>query len=727
MEGVKIMAVDNRSRQKGSPVELQAENQLRRRNEELAALNDIASTVARSLDLDDIMNQALDRVLDVLGLEVGGITLLDVETVDTVSAVYRGLSDESAQGLRTPAVRKRMAEALAARGKPTLVENLLQDPRADYLRETIQKERLHSSAAVPLKARDKTLGLLAVASRRPHKFTAQDVELLTFVGSQIAIAVENASLYDEEMRRMFEMEALRKTTLAITRQLELTELLGSIVRTCREVIPTADGTVIHLLDEKRQLLVPRIPSDTESDPLTKASMSIGEGIAGLVSQEKRSIYVPDTREDPRYLDQGADFRSLMVAPLLIGEKVIGTLSVNSKEVGAFNRDNETMLVTLASQAAIAIENARLYERLKESEERYRTYVENVPDIVYETNAEDRFTYWSPQIENLTGYTPEELLERNVYELPMHPDDVDEIRNRIRQMQEEGREQFTLMFRALHRDGSPLHIEASVRPVLDDTGKLIMNRGVLRDVSERVRLQSQLLHSEKMAALGRLSASVAHEINNPLQSVQNCLTLLGEEIDDRQRQTKLRQYLSIVRSEMERISTIVSRMRDFYRPEHERLQPTHPHVVLESVLELAGKQLQHSDVAVERQWARELPMIQINPDHLKQVFLNLVLNAIDAMPAGGTLRISTAPDQMQASRGQRALSAVRIKFSDTGRGMPPETLSRIFEPFFTTKEDGSGLGLSISYGIIESHNGHIAATSQEGVGTTFSILLPVEQL
>jgi PAS domain S-box-containing protein len=244
--------------------------------------------------------------------------------------------------------------------------------------------------------------------------------------------------------------------------------------------------------------------------------------------------------------------------------------------------------------------------------------------------------------------------------------------------------------------------------------------------ERDQTRAQLIQSAKMAALGRLVASLAHEINNPLQSVQGCLTLLEEELDGRQRGDKMDRYLDIVQREIERIASIVRRTRDFYRPAQEAAERVDLHAIAESVLNLTGKQLQHGGVAVERDWAADLPAIEANPDHLKQVILNLVLNAVDAMPSGGTLRIVTAADQMPGSGDRQPQLAVRITVRDTGRGMSPEVQARLFEPFFTTKEDGAGLGLPISYGIIQAHHGDIAVTSQEGVGTTFSILLPVVQ-
>lgn len=240
-------------------------------------------------------------------------------------------------------------------------------------------------------------------------------------------------------------------------------------------------------------------------------------------------------------------------------------------------------------------------------------------------------------------------------------------------------------------------------------------------------QAQLIQNEKMAALGRLVASLAHEINNPLQAVQGCLTLARRDLSCGKPLETLQRHLEIADNEIERIATILRRMRDFYRPAREERVPTDLHAVLTDVLELAGKQLQENGVAVERTWAGDIPMIQATPDHLKQVFLNLVLNAIDAMRArGGMLRIHTRRDQVE-SIAAGAQPAVCVEFSDTGEGIPPEALPHIFEPFFTTKQNGTGLGLAICYRIIESHQGQIAVSSRPGAGTTFTIRLPVSQL
>ncbi|MGD8967711.1 MAG: ATP-binding protein, partial [Anaerolineae bacterium] len=244
--------------------------------------------------------------------------------------------------------------------------------------------------------------------------------------------------------------------------------------------------------------------------------------------------------------------------------------------------------------------------------------------------------------------------------------------------------------------------------------------------EREASEARLIQSEKMAALGRLIATITHEVNNPLQAVQGCLTLAEEEMGGRQREDKLRRYLEVASTEIGHIADIVRRTRAFYRPDLGGPRPVDVHSVLESVLNLSSKQLQYSDVVVERDWASSLPEIVANADQLRQVFLNLVLNAVDAMPAGGTLHVRTSPHRLSVGAEGNLVPAVRIQFSDTGEGVPPEVASRIFEPFVTTKEDGTGLGLFITYGVIQAHGGEITATSQPGGGTTFTILLPVEQ-
>ena len=233
--------------------------------------------------------------------------------------------------------------------------------------------------------------------------------------------------------------------------------------------------------------------------------------------------------------------------------------------------------------------------------------------------------------------------------------------------------------------------------------------------ELERSQAQLAQAEKMAAIGRLAASVAHEINNPLQAIHNSLHLSQHE---RLSPEKRLEYLCMAQAEVQRLIEIVQRMLDFYRPSRGGVVPADVNDVVENVLALAHKRLQHDDIRVHTNLSPNLPLVPMLADQITQVGLNIVINAVDAMPSGGDLRLET----MLSEDGEW----VFICFHDTGSGMSSEQIANLFEPFYTTKSDGTGLGLAISYGIVERHGGEIEVSSPPGEGAAFVVKLPVHQ-
>ncbi|MFZ5917956.1 MAG: response regulator [Chloroflexota bacterium] len=234
--------------------------------------------------------------------------------------------------------------------------------------------------------------------------------------------------------------------------------------------------------------------------------------------------------------------------------------------------------------------------------------------------------------------------------------------------------------------------------------------------ELERSQAQLVQAEKLAAMGRLTASIAHELNNPLQAVQNCLHLtLNRQLDE----VKQRRYLTMAQEEVERLIDIVLRMLDFYRPSRGQRALTDINALIDGVLALTAKKLQRGNITVHRQLGRNLPLVSVVADQIKQVFLNVIINAIEAMPEKGDL-ILTSRLEEASSEGKW----LRISFADNGVGLAQEELQHIFEPFYTTKTRGTGLGLAVSYGIVERHGGKIEVKSVPGKGTLFSVCLPL---
>ncbi|HSH02704.1 MAG TPA: PAS domain-containing protein [Anaerolineae bacterium] len=246
------------------------------------------------------------------------------------------------------------------------------------------------------------------------------------------------------------------------------------------------------------------------------------------------------------------------------------------------------------------------------------------------------------------------------------------------------------------------------------------------VKQLAESQKQLIWSEKLAALGRLTASVAHEINNPLQAIDGCLTLMQESVGVEGGNARIKRYLGIVESEIERIATIVQRMRGVYRAdESEEMKPVDVQATLRDVLALTEKQLTHHDVRLTTVWSDEEIFVLANEGNLKQVFLNLLINAGDAMSGvGGNLNLTVRVRQGILGTYSDEQSFVEIEFADDGPGIPVKVQKKLFEPFFTTKDKGSGLGLYVSYGIIEAHHGEFTFESGEGEGTTFYIRLPL---
>jgi signal transduction histidine kinase len=272
----------------------------------------------------------------------------------------------------------------------------------------------------------------------------------------------------------------------------------------------------------------------------------------------------------------------------------------------------------------------------------------------------------------------------------------------------------------------LVMAVSSTDILDDLGSYIGNVSVLQDLTrlrelERRRVEQQLFESEKLAATGRLAASIAHEINNPLEAITNSLYLLLRRASP---QDPNHQFLEIAMKETDRVSRILREMLGFYRPEVSTA-PTDINSLILEAESLIEKELRQKGVRIHNDLSAEVPSIMASADQLKQVLLNLLLNAQDSMPEGGNIFVSTRSAR-DAEPGYLVSRSVVIQIRDTGSGIPEEHLSNIFEPFFSTKQTqkGTGLGLWVSLGIVQRHGGTITPRSRPGQGTTFTISLPI---
>jgi PAS domain S-box-containing protein len=326
---------------------------------------------------------------------------------------------------------------------------------------------------------------------------------------------------------------------------------------------------------------------------------------------------------------------------------------------------------------------------------------------------------NPAAELLTGLFSGEIAGRYCTEVFAHTPEVVEI---LMETLASRAGTATVSLSLRRRNGTSVPVEMSTAPLRGLEGKDLGVVGVFRDVSQVRELEGQLRRSDRLAALGTLAAGLAHEIKNPLASLRTFTRIIPRKFEDaRFRET----FMRVVPHELERINGIVEQLLELARPSRLRPAPLTIPGVLDRVLELYANELDAKEITVSREYAREIPAITADPERLYEAFVNLVSNALAAMATGGRLTVRTGwhrPSEpaVRGAGGRR----VRIEIEDTGSGISSSEAEKVFDPFFTTKAEGTGLGLALTHKIIEDHGGSIGFRSTPGVGTVFTVLLPM---
>ncbi|MBU2559897.1 PAS domain S-box protein, partial [archaeon] len=388
--------------------------------------------------------------------------------------------------------------------------------------------------------------------------------------------------------------------------------------------------------------------------------------------------------------------ALMTTALFIAKAGFGEVDSTIKSLESYGIELEQKVVERTRE-------------LKTSEEKYRSLIETMNDGVGIIDKDNSISFANKRFGEILEYAPVELIGKEVFSL------LDEKnREMLREELQIGTGKASIYeLEWTTKTGKRVPTLVSAAPLYDEKGKYKGSFVVITDITERKRFEQQLRQSEKLAATGKLAASIAHEINNPLSGIKNCIYILMDETE----KDKSKEYLEMADKELDRIARIVRQMLDFYRPnKEEAMVPTKINEVIGEVLNFMKPQLEKQNVKFSNEFDPDLPEIMASGEQLKQVFINLILNAMDAMPSNGNLIIKTKFDNKN----------IKIEFNDNGYGIPEDELENLFDPFYSTKKEGkgTGLGLSVSYGIIRAHNGMVDVWSEEGEGTTFTITLPI---
>jgi PAS domain S-box-containing protein len=401
------------------------------------------------------------------------------------------------------------------------------------------------------------------------------------------------------------------------------------------------------------------------------------------------------------------FPADLALPILHEEHLLGLLIVSPKLSGdPYFPEDIDLLTTLVNQAAIAIKNAQLYQELTRVNEYVANIVATMESAVISVDATGRITLFNPAAERMMGFGTDQLRDQAVTTLPVF------LANALTTTLRTGRG--TLHAEALISAASGRHtpISWSTHLLIDSTGHKLGAIAVLNDLTRLKQLEGERRRAERLASIGALASGIAHEIKNPLVAIKTFAELLPERFSDHDFRDDFSQ---VVIREIERIDHLVARLRGLATPSAQALTPIDVRQPLEETLALLRAQLEQQAIRVHRRYDTDIPPVLADPAQLKQLFLNVFMNSIEAMPREGELVITVM------GRGVPHATSLVVEVTDSGSGIPDTILSRVFDPFVTTKPQGSGLGLAICRGIADAHKATIRAMNNRyGHGATVAI-------
>lgn len=534
------------------------------------------------------------------------------------------------------------------------------------------------------------------------------------------------------------------------------KLINEYARVAREIIGVK-WNAMGVLGKDKQTLehFHTIGLDNEFAKLLNPPSPV-EGIFGRLLKEGRPYRISFSDGVPQVEGWPTDFpplSSCLGLPIIFQERVYGWICLADKlDAEEFSDEDEQLAVTLVTQMAVAYENATLYsearhhaaelereiaerekaeESLRESEVRYRRLFEAARDGILILNATTlKITDVNPFMMELLGYSRAEFLGRELWEIGLFSD-KEASQATFRELQKTGYIRYADL-PLQTKVGEPWYVEF-ISNVYEQGGHQVIQCNI-RDITERkvaeaamvakqgevLAMTQQLLQSSKLATMGELAAGIAHELNNPLATVSLRAESLLLQIPDGDPK---RGALEVIEQEVDRMAKLVSNLLQFSRRNHRQISTIDVYQEIESTLDFIEYHLRSKRINVVREFAEAIPSLHADHQQLRQVFLNLLTNASDAMKQGGTLTLRVASRLPGVGA-----SAIVIEFADTGTGIKPEDLSKVWEPFFTTKAEGkgTGLGLAICRRIIEEHHGTIDIESVFGQGMTVRITLPASE-
>ena len=529
----------------------------------------------------------------------------------------------------------------------------------------------------------------------------------------------------ERKRIEQEKDIVNNINKILASKLDIREVFKSLTAELNKVIDF-DRMSVALLDDKREeFLVFAVSKDYDMSGLEEGMHYSKCGtLAGKVVDDGEVYMVNDTSRgafstDPILYKEG--IKSRLALPLIYKGETIGSVNFGSRKVNNFSENQLFDFVSkIAPQLAIAIDNTRLFDKIKESEEKYRNLVEDIEDVIFRMDKTGRYLFLNKALQKVTGYFPQEFYETPSLATDMiHKDDEKLVRETMQKiLDDELNVSKDLEYRVYCKNGKELCLSQNTYPIKNKNGSIIGVEGIIRDNTDRKKIEDQIRRSERLASIGELAASIAHEIRNPLGAISNSVCMLKRDLALNGEDQKL---FEMVVEETDRLNNIITNFLTFAHPaEYHFVRSDILAIIDETLLLLQRDERFNEKIKIIKVYENNVPKIYLDQNWIRKVFWNLLVNSIDAMPRGGKIHIHVRRPNVPNNE------EIEIVVADTGTGIPPEIMKKIFEPFFTTKKTkGTGLGLSIVHRIVDNHGGVIDVKSERNKGTAFTIRLPIK--
>jgi signal transduction histidine kinase len=546
----------------------------------------------------------------------------------------------------------------------------------------------------------------------------------------------------------------------ITSTMEPQEILKFLLKEAVRIMKATSGSIL-LIEPKTHLLKVEVAQKISQRKIRSLGLKIGQGVTGWVAKTGRPLLVSDVTKEPKYIQVDKRIRSELAVPLVLKGKVIGVINVDSTRRDAFSRTDLQLLANLATHSAQIIQNARLFSEARKEAEKLSSVFSIGQTIISNIDLEEVLNKVTQEAAKLTdtkicslmllNEKKEELVIRSVFggseryarkpNLPVNHSLLGQVVLKRQPLQvldvkhssayrypeiaqEEGL--CSLLSVPMIFQNKVIGIlnvySSTLRHFSEEEVDVLSALASLSAIAiENARLYGHVIHAEeylrqqeRLAILGEVAAEIAHEIRNPLTVIKMLIQSIQDRIEG-VTSSLLEKDIEVIGEKIRHMEKIVAQVLSMGRPGEVSLKPTDIKACLQESLSFMRFRLAQQRVLLETHYETQIPIILVDQGLISQVFLNIILNAIQAMPKGGTLTVSL----------KKGLDKIFIQFQDTGVGIPEEYMEKLFQPFFTSKNEGTGLGLAIVHRIVASHSGGIYVQSEVGKGSNFTIELPLK--